>query len=45
MYEKRIVPQVGYLQEVNRDAPSTKHKFSQNEVVGYIIDACFLFRN
>jgi hypothetical protein len=26
IYEKRIVRQVGYLQEMNRDAPSTKHK-------------------
>jgi hypothetical protein len=26
IYEKRIVRQVGYLQELNRDARSTKHK-------------------
>jgi hypothetical protein len=26
IYEKRIVRQVGYLQEMNRDARSTKHK-------------------
>jgi hypothetical protein len=26
MYEKRIVCQVGYLQELNRDAWSTEHK-------------------
>ena len=26
IYEKRIVHQVGYLQELNRDARSTKHK-------------------
>jgi len=26
IYEKRIVPQVGYLQGLNRDARSTKHK-------------------
>jgi len=26
MYEKRIVHQVGYLQELNRDARSTKQK-------------------
>ena len=26
MYEKKIVRQDGYLQELNRDARSTKHK-------------------
>jgi len=26
VYEKRIVRQVGYLQELNGDARSTKHK-------------------
>jgi hypothetical protein len=26
IYEKKIVRQVGYLQELNRDARSTKHK-------------------
>ena len=26
IYEKRIVRQVGYLQDLNRDARSTKHK-------------------
>jgi len=26
IYEKRIVRQVGYLQELNRDARSTEHK-------------------
>ena len=26
IYEKRSVRQVGYLQELNRDARSTKHK-------------------
>ena len=31
MYEKRIVHQVGYLQELNRDARSTEHKL-QNDV-------------
>ena len=34
--EKRIVRQVGYLEELNRDAPSTKHK-----TVAYILNCIF----
>jgi len=30
IYGKRIVHQVGYLQELNRDARSTKHKILQS---------------
>jgi len=29
IYEKKIVHQVGYLRELNRDARSTKHKILQ----------------
>ena len=39
IYEKGIVHQVGYSQELNRDARSTKHKIRVN--VGYV----FLWKN
>jgi hypothetical protein len=36
MYEKRIVRQVGYLQELNRDARSTKHKKGTRSVFSFL---------
>jgi hypothetical protein len=40
IYEKRIVLQVGYLQELNRDAWSTKHN-----VLQVIKEAAFIPHN
>jgi hypothetical protein len=37
IYEKRIVRQVGYLQELNRDARSTEHKILQNNQAGLLL--------
>jgi hypothetical protein len=34
IYETRIVRQVSYLQELNRDARSTKHKIHYPEFTG-----------
>jgi len=39
IYEKRIVPQIGYLQEMNRDARSTEHEIMLISAVWFACSA------